>query len=92
LVQHQNDNIKANGHAAGIYCLAPSYSTQLERLRRATLAWPTDQLSALLALLGLAVALAAKTGVAPPPRRPIPLKKHGRRPGLSFSVPEISMS
>jgi hypothetical protein len=45
-----------------------------------------DTLSTLLAGLGLAVALSVKTGVAPPPRRPDPIKKHGRRAGSLFAL------
>ncbi len=38
-----------------------------------------DKLSTLLALLALAVALSVKAGVAAARRRPVPIKKHGRR-------------
>jgi hypothetical protein len=42
-----------------------------------------DKLSILLAGLGLAVALAVKTGWR---RRPIPIKKHGGRAGSLFAL------
>ncbi|MGB6175232.1 MAG: hypothetical protein WBF43_02580 [Methylocella sp.] len=41
--------------------------------------------SALLAAPGLAAALSVKTGVAAAWRRPIPIKKHGRRAGPPFA-------
>ncbi|MGB6325236.1 MAG: hypothetical protein WBG11_05530 [Methylocella sp.] len=51
-----------------------------------------DKLSALLAVLGLAAAVSVKTGVAAAPRRrPIPIKKRGRRAGSPF-VPGLSAS
>nr|MBA2703358.1 transposase [Blastocatellia bacterium] len=46
----------------------------------------TDKLSTLLAVLGLAVALSVKTGVAAAQRRPIPIKKHGRRAWSLFAL------
>ncbi len=45
-----------------------------------------DKLSTLLAVLGLAVALSVKTGVAAAQRRPIPIKKHGRRAWSLFAL------
>jgi len=45
-----------------------------------------DKLSTLLAVLGLAVALSVKTGVAAARRRPIPIKKHGRRAWSLFAL------
>ena len=45
-----------------------------------------DKLSTLLAVLALAVALSVKTGVAAARRRPIPIKKHGRRAWSLFAL------
>ena len=45
-----------------------------------------DKLSTLLALLALAVALSVKTGVAAARRRPVPIKKHGRRAWSLFAL------
>jgi hypothetical protein len=39
-----------------------------------------------LALLALAVALSVKTGVAAARRRPVPIKKHGRRAWSLFAL------
>jgi hypothetical protein len=45
-----------------------------------------DKLSTLLALLALAVALSVKTGVTAARRRPVPIKKHGRRAWSLFAL------
>jgi hypothetical protein len=44
------------------------------------------KLSTLLAVLALAVTLCIKTGVAAARRRPIPIKKHGRRAWSLFAL------
>jgi hypothetical protein len=45
-----------------------------------------EKLSTLMALLALAVAFAAKTGAAAHARKPIPIKKHGRRAQSLFGL------
>jgi hypothetical protein len=45
-----------------------------------------DKLSTLLAVLGLAIALSVKTGVAAARWRPIPIKTHGRRAWSLFAL------
>ena len=45
-----------------------------------------EKLSTLLAVLALTVTLCVKTGVALARRRPIPIKKHGRRAWSLFAL------